>query len=84
MNSITSLQIPLSWPDCPDIITRDQILEDPKQTKDLRTVENCKEIASYLMLRNKRYFGQAHGTMFTVPPLSNDIGWGTNYIALEL
>eukprot|EP00957_Ditylum_brightwellii_P108084 8245794-Ditylum_brightwellii.AAC.1 len=81
---MTSLQIPLSWLDCLDIITRDQALEDPKQTKNWRTVKTPIEIANCLMLRNKRHFGQAHGTMFTAPPLSHEIDWGANSIVSEL
>eukprot|EP00957_Ditylum_brightwellii_P112114 8548247-Ditylum_brightwellii.AAC.1 len=84
MNSMTSFQIPSSWTDCPDIIPRDQALEDQKQTKEWRIVETPKEIANYLMLRNKRHFGQAHVTIFTVLLLSHEIDWGSYSIMSEL
>eukprot|EP00957_Ditylum_brightwellii_P202887 15332236-Ditylum_brightwellii.AAC.1 len=70
--------------DCPETIPRDHALKDPKQTQDWRTVETPKEITNYLMLRNKRNFGQTHGAMFILPPLSHEIDRGTNSISLKL
>eukprot|EP00957_Ditylum_brightwellii_P063926 4849875-Ditylum_brightwellii.AAC.1 len=67
VNSISSLQIPSSCSNFPETIPRDYTLEEPKQPKEWRTVYTPDEIAKYLMLRNKCHFGQAHGTMFTVP-----------------
>jgi hypothetical protein len=33
------------------------------------------EIEHFLMLRNRMHFGQAQGTPFTVPPLSDNLNW---------
>ena len=50
-------------------------LEDPKLTKQWRTVTDPTEIEHYLLLRNYQHFGQAHGTPFTMPPLSDMVDW---------
>jgi hypothetical protein len=33
------------------------------------------QITDILIGRNQKHFGQAHGTPFTVPTLSNWVGW---------
>jgi hypothetical protein len=43
------------------------------------------KITELLIKRNKKHFGQAHGTPFTVEPLSNWVGWhGTSDSAAEI
>ena len=49
-------------------------LPDPKLA-DMWTITTPSEIEYYLMLRNRLHFGQAEGTPFTIPPLSQDIDW---------
>jgi hypothetical protein len=75
----TSLQIPTSWPLPGDDITNVQALPDPKAIQSneskWRTVEHPSKILYYLRLRNRLHFGQAQGTHFTVPPLSELIDW---------
>ncbi len=47
--------------------------EDPKSCTDWQTIDVPTEIVSHLQYRNRAHFGQAHGTPFTVLPLSNDL-----------
>ena len=42
--------------------------EDPHQCTDWRQIDVPTEILHHLRERNRRHFGQAHGTPFTVPP----------------
>ena len=61
-------------------VTRIEIPEDP--TQDPKTCSVWKqidvptEVLNHLQDRNRKHFGQAHGTPFTVMPLSNDMGFG--------
>ena len=48
---------------------------DPKQCNEWQVIDVPSEIVSQLQHRNRLHFGQAHGTPFTVPPLSNDLGF---------
>eukprot|EP00957_Ditylum_brightwellii_P006479 491297-Ditylum_brightwellii.AAC.1 len=45
-------------------------LEVPKKSQQWRTVDLPKEILHYLTIRNRGHFGQAKGTPFMIPPLS--------------
>jgi hypothetical protein len=76
----TSLQILISWPRPGDEITNLQKLPGPKaiQHDDTlwRTVELPSDILYYLRLCNHLHFGQAQGTPFTEPPLSEHIDCG--------
>jgi hypothetical protein len=78
-NYFTSLQIPTDWPSLHTDVADVQTLTDPKSiNKDdtlWRTVDLPEEIIYYLRLRNRLHFGQAQGTPFTVPPLSELIDW---------
>eukprot|EP00957_Ditylum_brightwellii_P082973 6308431-Ditylum_brightwellii.AAC.1 len=69
-SNVTSLQVPISWPDASLEITPQHTLEDPKLATNWKFVELPEEILHYLTVRNRRHFGQAYGTPFTVPPLS--------------
>jgi hypothetical protein len=60
---VVRLEIPLH----PDV--------DPKSCTEWTTVEVPQEIVRRLQERNRIHFGQAHGTPFTVPPLSNHLGF---------
>jgi hypothetical protein len=75
----TSLQVPNSWPRPGDEITNLQELPDPKAIQhddtQWRTVELPSDVLYYLRLRNRLHFGQAQGTPFTKPPLSELIDW---------
>eukprot|EP00957_Ditylum_brightwellii_P147362 11220750-Ditylum_brightwellii.AAC.1 len=76
--SITSLQIPVTWPssDCDD--NQIQALDNPKEVHHWRTVETPQEIVFYLKLRNRLHFGQAKGTPFIIPPLEEEFDWAAN------
>ena len=41
------------------------------------------EIEFYLLLRNRRHFGQAQGSPFTIPPLHDDINWSASSPAAD-
>jgi hypothetical protein len=46
--------------------------DDPKQCQDWQLIDIPSEVLHHLQTRNRRYFGQAHGSPFTIPPLSAD------------
>ena len=48
---------------------------DPKTCSDWRTIDVPSEIVDHLQRRNRKHFGQAHGSPFTVPPLSDYLGF---------
>ena len=48
---------------------------DPKTCVQWRQIDVPSEVLYHLQQRNKEHFGQAHGTPFTVPPLSIDLGF---------
>ena len=78
-SGVTDISIPSSWPppldpDHPDIILPDPKLADKNQ-ETFRSINVPTEITQYLLMRNKRHFGQSKGTPFTVPPLSIDLNW---------
>ena len=62
-NGVTRLEIPVH----PDA--------DPKTCTEWRLVDIPNEVLSQLQRRNQLHFGKAHGTPFTVPPLSSDFGF---------
>ena len=49
--------------------------QDPKSCQNWQSIDIPSEVLSHLQARNQRHFGQAHGTPFTVPPLSDDLGF---------
>ena len=53
-------------------------LGKPQTASTWRKVDMPKEILHYLTVRNRRYFGQAHNTPFTVPLLSQYFDWAAN------
>ena len=77
------LDIPASWPSPTQGVSVSTPLEDPKEATVWRTVTDPQDIEHYLMLRNCQHFGQAHGTPFTIPPLSNEIDWTATTRASE-
>jgi hypothetical protein len=60
-------------------ITRIEIPEDdnddPKTCKRWKVVDIPSEILTHLQNRNRKHFGQAQGSPFTTPPLSDDLGF---------
>jgi len=80
---LDKLEVPASWP--PAYTPADQVtqLEDPKTSHcaEWRTITDPLAIEYYLMLRNRLHFGQAHGTPFTIPPLSDQLDWGATTTA---
>jgi hypothetical protein len=49
--------------------------QDPKQCTEWSSVDIPSEVLAHLQTRNRKHFGQAHGTPFTVPPLFDDLGF---------
>ena len=66
---VTKIEIPIHPEDDPKSCTEWQVLEIPE------------EILRQLQLRNQNHFGQAHGTPFTIPPLSGHLGFSANTTA---
>ena len=48
---------------------------DPKKCTEWKQVDVPTEVLDLLQSRNRMHFGQAHGTPFTVPPLSTHLGF---------
>jgi hypothetical protein len=48
---------------------------DPKTCVQWRQIEVPTDVVHQLQQRNQEHFGQAHGTPFTIPPLSIDLGF---------
>eukprot|EP00957_Ditylum_brightwellii_P015267 1150168-Ditylum_brightwellii.AAC.1 len=76
--SITSLQIPVTWPSSKCNENQIQALDNPKEVHHWRTAETPQEIAFYLKLRSRLHFGQAKGTPFTIPLLEEEFDWAAN------
>lgn len=72
------LEVPTSWPEPFTQVTDATGLEDPKACTHWKLITEPTEIEYYLLLRNQRHFGQAQGTPFTIPPLSEDLDWGAS------
>jgi exonuclease III len=52
--------------------------EDPKVCKEWQQIDIPDQILDQLLTRNQNHFGQAHGTPFTIPPLSDQLGFCAN------
>ena len=48
---------------------------DPKTCTSWQQIDVPEDILRHLITRNQQHFGQAHGTPFTVPPLSTSLGF---------
>ena len=49
--------------------------QDPKLCNEWKTIDIPSEVLRHLQTRNRRHFGQANGTPFTIAPLSEDLGF---------
>ena len=49
--------------------------DDPKTCVQWKQIDVPTEVLHHLQKRNRDHFGQAHGSPFTVPPLSHDLGF---------
>jgi hypothetical protein len=49
--------------------------DDPKSCSQWTQVDVPTEVVRHLQERNRQHFGQAHGTPFTIPPLSEHLGF---------
>ena len=64
----TAIEVPSDWP-TPHTANVDlTTLSDPKKCTSWRTVDVPDSIVHYVLLRNRKHFGQAQGTPFTEPP----------------
>jgi hypothetical protein len=83
-SSLNTVEIPDTWP-APD---QSGDWCDPKahdkQGKLFRQLTIPSEIEYYLMERNRRHFGQAHGTPFTQAPLADLLNWQADTDTAEL
>jgi hypothetical protein len=58
---------------------------DPKTCSEWQTIDVPTEIVEQLQRRNRAHFGQAHNTPFTIPPLSDDLGFcGDRHGAIDI
>eukprot|EP00957_Ditylum_brightwellii_P092856 7069087-Ditylum_brightwellii.AAC.1 len=81
---ITTLQFPITWPSTTSDEQSTIKLDNHKTATYWQTVDTLEEVAFYLKLRNQLHFGQAKGTLITVPPLSEEIDWSENSKQSEL
>ena len=87
-HSIDRIRIPKSWPS-PHLITPQTVLQDPKTIDPLNSTEwieitTPKDVEHYLMIRNRRHFGQAEGTPFTAPKFKTRFDWKASSQEAEL
>ena len=59
-------------------------LADPKRAVLWKLVDDPPEVEATLERRNTKHFSQAHGTPFTVPPLSTDFDWAASSDSADL
>eukprot|EP00957_Ditylum_brightwellii_P071242 5415366-Ditylum_brightwellii.AAC.1 len=59
-------------------------LKDPKKAQQWHTVNLTKKILHYLAIRNRHHFGQAKGTLYSIPPLSQYFDWSSNSPVSEM
>eukprot|EP00957_Ditylum_brightwellii_P078592 5975128-Ditylum_brightwellii.AAC.1 len=83
-NNITTLLIPVSWPEVHSRVEECITLKEPKESEHWRQVELPEEVIYYLKVRNQRHFDQAHENLFTIPPLSQNFDWNANVVVSEL
>jgi hypothetical protein len=57
--------------------------QDPKHCQEWKTVDAPEEITTYLLDRNRKQFGQAKGTPFTVSPLSLHVDFSASTVECE-
>lgn len=57
--------------------------DDPKSCDEWQQIDVRTEILRHLQERNRQHFGQAHGTPFTVVPLSDELGFCGNGAATQ-
>jgi hypothetical protein len=85
----------LSTVDVPEVWLGSQDLEDPDihladsklwdtEDKPHKSITLPEEVELYLMARNRRHIGQAHGTPFTVTPLAKLLTWDGDTDTAEL
>ena len=60
---VTSIEIPL------------HPTENPKSCTEWQQIDVPSEVLEHIQQRNRDHFGQAHGTPFTIPPLSEHLGF---------
>jgi hypothetical protein len=85
-SGLNRLKVPSSWPTQNDP-TDDEWADSKtwdKDKKPFREVTLPDELEYYLVQRNRRHFGQAEGTCFTVPPLSASLNWQADTNTAEL
>ena len=58
--------------------------QDPKKCTEWTQVDTPAEIVEHLCRRNQKHFGQAQGTPFTVPPMSEQIDFTASTKATEM
>ena len=85
---INQLKVPMCWPSTNQPDNLSVALQDPKSI-DIsdstlwQTVSNPKEIEKYLLMRNQRHFGQAHGTPFTTQQFTTRFNWTGDSSSVE-
>jgi len=58
--------------------------DNPKTCLNWRTIDAPSEVVEHLRARNRSHFGQAQGTPFTVPPLSQEIDFTASTMTTEM
>jgi hypothetical protein len=83
-SSRTTVGIPDTWPAPGEPGNWCDPKLHAKQHRPFRQLTIPSEIEYYLMERNRRHFGQAHGTPFTQAPLAELLNWQANTETAEL
>eukprot|EP00957_Ditylum_brightwellii_P001490 116114-Ditylum_brightwellii.AAC.1 len=74
----TWIQIPAPWPADEESFKDPESIENPKIATEWKTIDVPKDIEFYLLMCNRLHFGQAKGTLLTVPTLSVQVDWTVN------
>lgn len=75
LSSVDRVDIPQTWPPSHEPIHSIAELEDPKTCTAWKTITDPADIEYYLLLRNRKHFGQAQGSPFTIEPLRSELDW---------
>ena len=85
---IDRIRIPETWPPPFTELGPGDNLPDPKsipkEAANWIEIHNPREIEYYLLLRNRRHFGQAHGTPFTTPSFTTKFNWAAETSMAEM
>ena len=58
--------------------------DDPRKCTKWKIIDIPTDILAHLQQRNRKHFGQAHGSPFTISPLQEDLGFHGDTVQAEM